>query len=109
MEATASIAQCANPGCSRRFEKFGVGQLFVFPISDPVEWGMPAHAKQKDAGAIKSREAGCAAREKKRFPGESSVNPYEPIQSYRGRRSADHCQYPLPDPARRRLFSVCGL
>jgi hypothetical protein len=47
MEATASIAQCANPGCSRRFEKFGVGQLFVFPISDPVEWGLPAHAKQK--------------------------------------------------------------
>jgi len=47
MEATASIAQCANPGCSHRFAKFGVGQLFVFPISDPVEWGLPAHATQK--------------------------------------------------------------
>jgi hypothetical protein len=47
MDATVSIAQCANPNCSVPFEKFGVGQLFVFPISDPVEWGLPEHAKQK--------------------------------------------------------------
>jgi hypothetical protein len=30
---------------------------------------------QADAGSIKPPEAGCAAREEKRFPGESSVNP----------------------------------
>src|SRR6478752_4938269 len=47
MEAAASVAECANPECSARFEKFGLGQLFVFPIPDPVEWALPEHAKQK--------------------------------------------------------------
>jgi hypothetical protein len=32
---------------SAALEKFGLGQLFVFPISDPLEWGLPEHAKQK--------------------------------------------------------------
>ena len=47
MEATASIMECANPNCNTPFERFGVGQLFVFPISDPIEWALPEHAKQK--------------------------------------------------------------
>lgn len=47
MEAAASISECANPSCTVRFGKFGSGQLFVFPITDPLEWGLPEHAKQK--------------------------------------------------------------
>ena len=47
MEATATIAECANPGCSAAFQRFGAGQLFVFPITDPLDWNLPAHAKQK--------------------------------------------------------------
>lgn len=47
MESTASVAECANPGCKVAFERFGVGRLYVFPISDPLEWGLPEHAKQK--------------------------------------------------------------
>jgi hypothetical protein len=47
MEAAVSIAECANPACGAPFQRFGVGQLFVFPISDPLEWNLPEHAKQK--------------------------------------------------------------
>jgi len=47
MESTASVAECANPGCKVAFERFGVGRLYVFPINDPLEWGLPEHAKQK--------------------------------------------------------------
>jgi len=47
MEAAVSVAQCANPNCSVPFDRFGVGELFVFPITDPIEWALPPHAKQK--------------------------------------------------------------
>lgn len=47
VEASASVAECANPECNARFERFGLGQLFVFPIDDPLGWALPEHAKQK--------------------------------------------------------------
>src|SRR5579884_4179136 len=47
MEVGASIAECANPHCKTPFQRFGSGRLFVFPISEAMEWNLPEHAKQK--------------------------------------------------------------
>ncbi len=47
MDTKSDISRCAHPECRAKFARFGDGELFVFPIADPEEWGLPKHAKQK--------------------------------------------------------------
>jgi hypothetical protein len=47
MDPRSDVSTCANPECSSKFVRFGEGELFVFPISDPKAWELPDKAKQK--------------------------------------------------------------
>jgi hypothetical protein len=47
MDAKSDVSKCANPKCGSKFVRFGEGELFVFPLSDPHAWGLPAHVRQK--------------------------------------------------------------
>ena len=47
MNAQSDVSICANPNCTSKFVRLGEGEVFVFPLTDPKEWGLPSHVKQK--------------------------------------------------------------
>ncbi|HET9697222.1 MAG TPA: hypothetical protein VFP40_10180 [Terriglobales bacterium] len=47
MNANSDVSRCANPECKSKFVRFGDGELFVFPLTDPQAWDLPKHVKQK--------------------------------------------------------------
>jgi hypothetical protein len=47
MRGTPRISDCANPECNSKFKRLGEGDLVVFPVDDPLTWGVPEHTKQK--------------------------------------------------------------
>jgi hypothetical protein len=42
-----ALDRCANGSCSEVFKRFSEGQLFMFPVKNPVAWGLPPGATQK--------------------------------------------------------------
>lgn len=47
MNVVSDVSKCANPECGLKFVRLGEGELFPFSVSDPKEWGLPPHTRQK--------------------------------------------------------------
>ena len=47
MAETPEVGVCANAACNVEFRRMGEGKLYVFPVPDPQNWGLPEHMKQK--------------------------------------------------------------
>jgi hypothetical protein len=46
MEAD-KLGKCVNPDCKSEFKRLGTGQIYSMHVSEPRNWGLPAHVRQK--------------------------------------------------------------
>lgn len=47
MPNTPRVSKCANPECDSEFRRLREGTLAVFPVNDPLAWGLSENTRQK--------------------------------------------------------------
>jgi hypothetical protein len=61
--AAEKLGKCVNPDCESEFKRLGTGDIYSLHVSEPRNWGLPAHTRQKVVWLCSK----CAATKRVRF------------------------------------------